>query len=227
MTSISTTSQVDPAGAVNVRDASPEDAEFLAWVMLTAARSHLPRGVWDHLLAWDEQAVLDFLSALSQRDPVHLFHWSRFIIAEVDGQPAAALSGFDPEVEGFDVYTPIAVSLYLERGGTEPELEEFMVRGADLSSAMAPADPGAWVVESVATAPAFRRRGLVDRLLDDIVARGRDAGHRTAQISVFIGNEPARNAYVKRGFRPAGETRTAEWERAIGCPGIERLVMAI
>jgi ribosomal protein S18 acetylase RimI-like enzyme len=102
-----------------------------------------------------------------------------------------------------------------------------MARGADLQTAMAPPVTGAWVVENVATVPAFRRRGLVDRLLAEVLDRGRAADHASAQISVFIGNEPARAAYLKGGFRPDLETRTPEWEAAMGCPGIERLIQPL
>jgi translation initiation factor 4G len=227
MTSITNTGTSPLTGTVAVRDATADDAEFLAWVMLTAARSHLPRGIWDHLLGWDESRILEFLAALSQRGPVHLFHWSKFVIADVDGQPASALCGYDADTEGFDVYVPIAVALYLETEAADADLEALMARGADLQSAMAPSLPRAWVVENVATAPAFRRTGLVNRLLDAILERGRDTGHDTAQISVFIGNDPARAAYVKHGFRPGGETRAAAWEAAMGCPGIERLVQPL
>jgi ribosomal protein S18 acetylase RimI-like enzyme len=227
MTSLTNTETGRTTRTVAVRDATADDAEFLAWVMLTAARSHLPRGIWDYLLGWNESRVLEFLAALSQRDPVHLFHWSKFVVAEVDGQRAAALSGYDADKEGLDVYLPIAVALYLELGAADADLDALMARGADLQSAMEPPLPRAWVVENVATAPAFRRTGLSDQLLEKILERGRSAGYTTAQISVFIGNDPARAAYIKHGFSPEGETRAAAWEAAMSCPGIERLVQPL
>jgi len=214
----------DTSNDTIVRDATPDDAEFLAWTMLSAGRSHLARGVWDHLLGRGESAVLDYLAELSRRGPEHLFHWSRFVVAEVDGQVAAALSAHDPSVHGFATYLPIATQLFLDTGGTD--VDALMSRGEDLLSAMTPPPPsGAWVVESVATAPQFRRRGLVDRLLGEILDRGRRGRHSLAHISVFIGNEPARAAYVRHGFRHLTETRTAAWETAIGCPGVEQLVL--
>ena len=33
---------------VTIRDATPADAPFLAWVMLAAARSHRPLSFWDY-----------------------------------------------------------------------------------------------------------------------------------------------------------------------------------
>ena len=44
------------------------------------------------------------------------------------------------------------------------------------------------------------------------------------QIGLLIGNEPARRAYLKHGFRHADEKRDPEFEAAVGCPGLERLL---
>ena len=75
-----------------------EHSAFLAWVMLAAARSHLERGVWDLFVDGDEAACLRYLEALATTETRHLFHWSNFIVAEVDGEPAAGLCGyFDAE----------------------------------------------------------------------------------------------------------------------------------
>ena len=46
----------------------------------------------------------------------------------------------------------------------------------------------------------------------------------TAQIGVFIGNEPARRAYLKAGFEVVGEKRDPDFEAAMGCPGAEVLL---
>lgn len=83
---------------------------------------------------------------------------------------------------------------------------------------------GAWIVESVATLPEFRRRGLVNRLLEEILEKGRRQGFRRAQVSVFIGNTPAQNAYEKCGFKVVDEKRHPDFEAEIGCPGIARLL---
>ena len=79
-----------------------------------------------------------------------------------------------------------------------------------------------WVVEWVATFPQYRRLGLMDRLLGTILERGANAGHQLAQITYFIGNEPARRAYEKHGFRVHDARRSAVFEAALGAPGLER-----
>jgi ribosomal protein S18 acetylase RimI-like enzyme len=85
-------------------------------------------------------------------------------------------------------------------------------------------EPGAWIVEHVATRPEYRRRGLVDALLGDIFERGRSLGFSRSQIGVYIGNDAARAAYIKSGFLFSDEKRSAACEAAMGFPGIERLL---
>ena len=159
--------------------------------------------------------------------PEHLFHYGRFIVAEVDGQPAAALSGYDPVAHGFAVLMPTMLELAVELGWTNAEIEASMLRNAAIMPVLAEPPEGAWVVESVATAPEFRRQGLIDGLLPEILDRGRRQGHPVAQISVFLGNEPARCAYLKHGFQVVSEARSPEWEAAIGCPGLEHMLQTL
>ena len=77
--------------------------------------------------------------------------------------------------------------------------------------------PGAWVIENVACHDDFRRRGLIRQLLQAVLDRGRARGSTTAQVSVFIGNDAARDAYLaavpwcalgraQNGCRPEAKT---------------------
>jgi ribosomal protein S18 acetylase RimI-like enzyme len=84
-------------------------------------------------------------------------------------------------------------------------------------------EAGAWVVEHVATRPEFRRRGLVERLVHEMIDRGRERGATTADIGVLIGNDPAQRAYEKCGFAEVEEKRDAAFEAAYGSPGARLL----
>jgi ribosomal protein S18 acetylase RimI-like enzyme len=83
---------------------------------------------------------------------------------------------------------------------------------------------GAWVIDSVATLPKFRRRGIVDELLEEMLEKGRKQGFQQAQINMYIGNTPAQKAYEKHGFRVLDEKRHPTFEEEIGSPGMMRLV---
>ena len=215
------------AGGVRIRQATAGDAEFLGWVMLTAARSHLEVGIWEYINGQTGDQTLEYLRRLAVTETEHWCHWSRFLIAEVDGHPAAAMCGFEPEAHGMHVMLEVLPAVLEASGITEADFPGLMERGAVVTAVNSDYAEGAWVVENVATVPGYRRRGLVDALLARILADGRALGYPRAQISVLIGNEPARNAYLKAGFEPDSEKRSPEFEAALGSPGLERLLQPL
>jgi translation initiation factor 4G len=83
---------------------------------------------------------------------------------------------------------------------------------------------GAWVIESVATIPEYRRRGLADSLMAEILEIGRARGHRIAQLTILIGNVAAQCAYEKAGFTVRDEKRHPDFEAALDAPGFMRMV---
>lgn len=212
--------------AADIRDATAADAEFLAWVMLTASRSHLPRGIYEYAFDANEGQALELLRRITLTDDVHICHHSLFRIAEVDGRPAAAMCGFDSQTHEWPAVFFAAARFIADVGLAFDD--GFMQRAEVLKSAFPGNEPGgAWVVENVATWPEFRRRGLVARLIQDVIGQGREKGFKTAQIGVLIGNEPARKAYLRAGFKFREEKRTTEFEAALGSPGGERLAMSL
>ena len=50
------------------------------------------------ILGGTEEECLNFLVQLSMTNRPHLFHYTCFIVAEVDGRLVAALGGYDPKV---------------------------------------------------------------------------------------------------------------------------------
>jgi ribosomal protein S18 acetylase RimI-like enzyme len=160
---------------------------------------------------------------LAVTETPHLFHHSCYLIAETEGMPVSGLGGYDPNVLGYDALQQALPEVFRNSGnvplaGMEPESPPR------ITACIPPALEGAWVIDSVATLPDFRRRGIASRLLDSILTVGRRKGFRQAQISVYIGNTPAQRAYEKHGFRLLDEWRDPYFEREIGSPGIARLV---
>lgn len=207
-----------------IRMASGEDLDFVAWAMLQAARSHLERGFWDIMLARPEPECLEFLKKLAQTPTRSGFHLSRFLIAEEDGRPASALCGFEPREAGGEEVNHAVAEAIEAMGWERSEVAAMLERFAPLRTCHAEAPGGTWVIENVATAPESRRHGHVDALTARIIDLGRKRGHRIAQVSVLIGNDPAQQAYEKAGFTVADEKRHPDFAKAMGAPGMRRLV---
>lgn len=210
--------------SIEIRTGKKEDAIFLARVMMLASRGHLLRGVWDLIAGGSEQDCLDYLRRLALTEPVSLCHFSSFLVAEHDGVPAAALCGFDPSAGGWQVLADAMKNVQRELGWTQANETASAARSAPVWTCTFDTLDGAWVVESVATMPEFRRRGLADSLVAEILDEGRGRGHRLAQLTILVGNVAAERAYNKAGFRILDEKRNAGFEAALGAPGFMRMI---
>jgi translation initiation factor 4G len=208
---------------VSIVEATPGHAPFIAWVGLTAFRSHLERGFWDFMLDGDEAYKLRYLEALATTEQLHWAHYSTFIVAEVDGRPASALCGYIEEELGGPTLRMAGIEANAKTGRTAEEGAAGFERAKSIMNVITEHPPGAWVVENVATLPEFRRKGLVDRLMEEVLERGRRRGATVSDIGVFIGNDPAQRAYEKCGFAVIGERHDPEFESVYGTPGTRTL----
>lgn len=207
----------------SIRRGQPGDAQFLAWVMYSASRANLARGLWDLIIGADEAACLEYLRRLAVAEPRSLYHYESFFIAEVDGVPAAALCGIQTR-ECWEIAGRAMANVQRDLGWTEQDEAASYQRVASIWSACMPPDTGAdYVIESVATLPAYRRRGLVQALIEEALRSASKLGCKLAQITTYLGNDAARLAYEKSGFEVCDEKRCAEIEKALGASGFVRL----
>ena len=208
---------------IQIRPARPDDAPFLAWAILISGRAHVQHGIWEVILGGTEGECLAFLQSLAVTQTPHLFHYSSFLLAEVDDHPVAALGGYDPKVKGYPALRQAIGEVLPTIGlsGLDPGAND---RSQRVLRCIPEEIEGAWVIDSGATVPEFRRRGIVSQLLKEIVERGRRQGFLRAQINMYIGNTPAQRAYEKYGFKVMDEKRDPVFEKEIGSPGMIRLV---
>ena len=213
---------------MRIRPAVVADAPLLAWVMLEASRGHVARGAWDVWAGDDEPRTLRLLERLAVQEVPSFCRFDGFLVAEIDGVPAAALSGYDPAAPGMgDPDRAIASAAEhvlswgpAERAAADQRLAPFM-------TCITVPPPAVWIVEWVATRPAFRRHGLVHDLLRAVVEVGRRRGFDRSQITLFIGNTAAESAYARAGYGVADQKRHPAFERLLGVPGLVRMVRDI
>ncbi|MEJ1970496.1 MAG: GNAT family N-acetyltransferase [Rhizomicrobium sp.] len=208
-----------------IRPATPDDADFLGWASVMASRSQLKRGWFEIVLQRDDAFCLEFAKHLTIARARSWWHWSLFLVAEVDGEPAAALCGFGDESVYYQSNAAMAEAGD-KMGIAKSEQAQFWPRGAFIISP-ATGEDGAWTIENVATRPQFRGRGVVGALLARELDIARAAGFARAQISFFMGNDAAERAYAKAGFSFAEEKTAPDFEAALGIPGIRRFARDI
>ncbi len=205
---------------VSIIDAREEHVPFIAWVQLTAFRSQLPKGMWDFFVGGPEEDSLRFLEALATTQTRHWGSYQGFIIAEVEGTPAAAMTGYvDAESSLEEGIAEACQTL----GMTQDDIIEGWKRAGTIQLVETEHASGAWITENVATTPKFRRRGLVDKLLAEMMERGRSRGATIADIGVFIGNDNAQRAYEKARYEVVEERLHPDFEAVYKCPGVRQL----
>jgi ribosomal protein S18 acetylase RimI-like enzyme len=210
---------------ISIRPATPNDAAFLGWASVMAARSQLARGWFDIVLRRDEAFVLEFAKHLTLAKAVSWWHWSLFQVAEVDGVLASAMCGFGDD-RVYRASTDAMAEAAAKMKIPQSEQAQFWPRGAFIMST-ATSEPNAWTIENVATKPEYRGSGATHALLERELEIARGEGFKRAQISVFMGNVRAERAYTKAGFKLAEEKTAPDFEAAMGVPGTRRLARDI
>jgi GNAT superfamily N-acetyltransferase len=209
-----------------IRPARPEDADFIASTVLSAQRGHRPRGWFDIALNLPEPQCLAFAARIAVARTRSWWHTSQFLIAEVEGRPAAALCAIP--VRGTRAAARQAVTEVADDIGMDAsELSAIWQRGAYSGLCWIQGDDSHWMVEHVASQPSYRGRGLMQVLIERGLAAGKAAGFKRASISFLIGNEPAERCYAKAGFAFAEEKRDPAFEAITGAPGFRRFERAI
>jgi len=209
-----------------VRRADVDDAAFLARVVASASRSHLGLGPLEMLLN-DPEEVAEVLEWLTLSEVASSCHYSRFLVLGEPDAPKAAVAAFDPADPTLESLAAGLLDAFAGLGFGDDEVEEALTRLSPYRSCEPALVPGVWTVEWVATADEHRRGGLCRVLLERALAEGRRRGLTRAQISIMIGNEPARRAYRAMGFREVEERRKPDFEASFGSPGMIRMLRDI
>ena len=107
------------------------------------------------------------------------------------------------------------------------ELAAILRRGAYAANCWVQGGEGDWLIEHVATLPAYRGRGLVQALIEHALSAGKTSGFKRASISFLINNTAAERCYAKAGFAFAEEKRDPAFEALTGAPGFRRFARTI
>ncbi|KRR24795.1 acetyltransferase [Bradyrhizobium lablabi] len=208
-----------------IRPARNDDAGFIARNILASQRGPLPRGWFDITLGWSEPECLAFVERIATAKQPSWWHVSQFIIAEVEGTPAASLCALPASGTGPAAKAAIEMAA-AGSGLTASDVAAIFQRSGYARNCWVQGGEGDWLIEHVATLPQYRGLGLVQALIEHALAAGRAAGFARASISFLIGNEAAERCYAKAGFAFAEEKRDPAFEKLTGSPGFRRFVRA-
>ena len=213
-----------PRSPVRILEATPDHSPFLARVILSASRSHLERGPFDVALGLDTADLLDILEYMCLSDLVGNCHFSNFLVAEMSGEPVAALAAYDPGDSGLLPLGAPFSDAYSSLGHDEKKLPAVLGLLEAVQRCMPPKQPGVWTIEWVAVKKSLQRQGIVGHLLREAFESGIDQSLQKSQVSTYVGNQAAIGAYAKAGFRVDRERRDPALEDLLGVPGMVTMV---
>jgi GNAT superfamily N-acetyltransferase len=209
---------------LTIRRGTPDDAVFLAEIIHIAARAHVPRSWFEIALDHSEAESLEFLKHLTNTPTPSMWHHSRFLIGEEDGQPATAMCAFRAG-ETLPLSSAAITEAATMMGLSDDEQMRIWDRGAWFFPCVSNIpDEDCWVIESVATLPQFRQRGYSRVLLDRVLEIGREQGSTTTRVRLFLDNYVALRIYENAGYRIVDVRRNAEFEAICGSAGLCQLL---
>lgn len=211
---------------VTIRNATTSDTDFIIWIIETAGRSGRSVGFTDLLFPESKSKTYGFLSDLICSDIRSLFHFSNFKIAEVNKQPVAGLSGYyTPEINS-EHFKECLLATQKKFKLSAEQSDEMLNRIGVFVGCFPGLLDSAWVVEWVAVKSEFRRQGIINNLLRNIISEGIvEKKCAVIQIAVAKGNTPAINAYKNIGFSFYDDKSSEQFESVFGYAGMDRLVI--
>lgn len=214
---------------VSFRSAVESDVKpLLGQTIRDSERAHTGRGIWDVAIGEDEDPNKSLACVLEEAclHPDCHFHYSHFLIAEIDGvdggkESVAAGCGFVyPTFSVNKSYPAMSSAAQRVRGMSAEESVQMWDKITFLSDIFPDYDyDNTWMIECIFVVEKHRKLGVAVQLIDALFDMGRDQQVKECLVVCAIGNKAAYRLYEKAGFECMGEGRSAVAEEALGSPG--------
>lgn len=203
---------------MNIRTATIEDVDFIAWAIMESSRAGKKEGIFDRIFSPADN-LTQTLKMLITNDIKTICHYSNFLIAEVDGKLAGALCGYD----GYKISWE-TMSQALENMGCKGDYKE---RISSYFICEPSVEKNTIVLNFMITKEEFRGLGVVKALVKKVLLTARLKGFRRAQTSIEIGSIETQLAYEKMGFTAKEEKKSDYYFEEFGRPGITSYVVEL
>jgi hypothetical protein len=203
---------------ITIRKATEQDSDLIAWGMLKSSQAGKNKGVFHCVFeTTDDQKVLKLLKRLAVTQTKSFCHFTNFIVAEADGEPAGVLCGYEPRIATHEIFTKA-----LEELGYDESYEE---RVASYLLVKPEIDKKTWMLDFMAVKEGFNEFSILKEMVQKSLLNARLKGYRKAQTMIEIGSVEAKMTYEKLGFRYVDEKQSDYYKEQFGRAGIMRLQM--
>lgn len=208
--------------ASHIRPATMKDIPFLVEAIVSAEKSNTPRMGLATLFGQTEEETRSLIAAMLEEEVDGCeFSVSSYLIAEVEGKPAAAVAGW---IEGAEDDMPSGLLKANLIGYTFPaeRVAALREKGPIISGIQIDREKDAMQIEYVHTDPAHRGRGLAAALIQAHLVK---AGPRKAQVQAFADNRVAIGLYERLGFAVSRTFASTHPETIRYMPHTEKVLM--
>jgi len=180
-----------------IRKAKKEDIPFLAKMVLLAETSGSELISYKQMFPVPEKELIRIFEIILDNDqPGHGLTYLSFVIADLDGKQAAAACGY---IEGeFGSSNHLMTGALMTGFETELVIEAYK-RNSTYKEVQIAKTYGTLQIDSVATLPEFRGKGLFKMIFEEHCRIGRSHDCNQLEIQVWAGNNAAIHTYQKLG----------------------------
>ncbi len=207
---------------IQIRQAVPDDVQEVSQ-LIDMSGSAEKISVYELMFPGEAQTRLDNIGRLFINGERIYNHYTRYLIAEKNGEIAGTLCTFNHEY----FRTWAWRNTLREMGYSDMASLRLVWRLLPFFLVNPSIPKNTLVIENVATFPRYRRQGVIHELLQAAIQQGRKENYPRMQVACLIGNKPAQKAYEKAGFKVQNEYRHKWFKKTFGNPGMMRLALEL
>ncbi|WP_457745408.1 acyl-CoA acyltransferase [Sulfurimonas sp.] len=199
--------------SIQIKQATAEDAAFLAQMMLQSSRAGKKDGLFDLIFKTnDEKILLEKLEKLAQTTAKSHCHYKNFLIAQVDGKSVGTLCSYEPRISTQETF----ITALQEIGcGDEVKAPLAIVYGCDFET-----NNRTLMFDFMEELEGFIDVGILKALMKKSLLTARLKGYRIAQTIIEIGSLETELFYKKLGFREVAQRECEAYKEIFGRNGL-------
>lgn len=203
---------------LKIKQATAEDASFLAQMILQSSRAGKKSGLFDILFETDDDAVvLAKLEKLTQTEAKSHCHYKNFLIAQMDGKSIGTLCSYEPRIATKETFEEA-----LREIGCGDEINKPLEVVYDCSF---DTNRSRLMFDFMEELEGFVDVGVLKALMQKSLLTARLKGYSIVQTIIEIGSLETELLYKKLGFEIVEKKECEEYREIFGRAGVMLLSM--
>ncbi|MBN2815776.1 MAG: acyl-CoA acyltransferase [Campylobacterales bacterium] len=198
--------------AITIRQATVEDAPFLARMILQSSRAGKKEGIFDLLFATNNtDAIIESLIKLTQTEAKSHCHYKNFLIASMDGKSVGTLCSYEPRIATNETF----IEALSEVGCTEFDELLTILEECDFKL-----NKRTLMFDFMEELEGFIDVGVLKALMQKSLLTARLKGYTIAQTIIEIGSLENQLFYKKLGFKVVAQKECELYKEKFGRNGL-------